>query len=136
MKEEENAMTQIAELEKALENVKSILNRIGCRAAVRAHECECGPDAISFRSILQDSEDAARICKSAVRNCKRIVRMSDEEKKRFSELKAENTRLRKALQEIAVFASEEYLNRGLSPSCLPFMTISRHAEKALKGGEV
>ena len=32
-KEEENAMERVAELEEALENVKSILNRIGCRAA-------------------------------------------------------------------------------------------------------
>lgn len=61
--------------------------------------------------------------------------MSDEEKKRVSELEAENKRLRGALQEIAGFANEEHLKRGPSPSCLPFMTISRHAEKALKGDE-
>ncbi len=61
--------------------------------------------------------------------------MSEEEKKQIAELEAENTRLRKALQKIAVFANEEYLNRGLSPSCVPFMTIRNHAEKALKRDE-
>lgn len=61
--------------------------------------------------------------------------MSDEEKKRVSELEAENTRLRKALQKIAGFADEEHLKRIPSPSCLPFMTICSHAEKALKRGE-
>lgn len=67
MKEEENATARVAELEEALENVKSILYRIGCRAAVCADECECGPDATSFRIIVQDSEEAVRICKNAVR---------------------------------------------------------------------
>jgi len=61
--------------------------------------------------------------------------MSDEEKKRVSELEAENKRLRKALQKIAVFANEQHLKRVPAPSCLPFMTISRHAEKALKRDE-
>lgn len=54
---------------------------------------------------------------------------------RVAELEAENTRLRKALQKIAVFANEEHLKRSPSPSCLPFMTIRNHAEKALKGDE-
>lgn len=61
--------------------------------------------------------------------------MSEEEKKQVAELEAENTRLRKALQKIAVFANEEHLKRVPSPSCLPFMAICRHAEKALKGDE-
>lgn len=54
---------------------------------------------------------------------------------RVAELKAENKRLRKALQEIAVFANVEHLKRVPSPSCAPFMTIRNHAEKALKGDE-
>lgn len=33
-------------------------------------------------------------------------------------------------------ASEELLKRILSPSCVPFMTIRNHAEKALKGDEI
>ena len=127
-KEEENAMERVAELEAALENVKSILYRIGCRAAVCTDECECGPDAISFRLTEEDAAKAWEICEKA-------VRMSDEEKKRFSELKAENMRLREALQEIAVFANEEYLKRIPSPLCVPFMTIRNHAEKTLKGDE-
>lgn len=51
----------------------------------------------------------------------------------FKELKAENKRLRKALQEIAEFANEEYENRIPAPSCVKFFTIKRYAEKALKG---
>lgn len=73
-KEEENAMSRIAELEKALENVKSILYRIGCRAAVCADECECGPDATSFRIIAEEAAKAAERCKNAVRGCKNSVR--------------------------------------------------------------
>lgn len=53
----------------------------------------------------------------------------------FKELKAENKRLRKALQEIAEFANEEYENRIPAPSCVKFFTIKRYAEKALKGDE-
>lgn len=67
MKEEESTMERVAELEEALKNVKSILNIIGVRAILRKFECECGPDATSFRLIVQDAEDAVRICKSAVR---------------------------------------------------------------------
>lgn len=67
MKEEENATARVAELEEALKNVESILNIIGCLAAACADECECGPDATSFRLIVHDAEDAARICKNAVR---------------------------------------------------------------------
>lgn len=67
MKEEENAMARIAELKEALENVRSILYRIGCRAAVCADECECGPDATSFRLIEEDAAKAWEICKNAVR---------------------------------------------------------------------
>lgn len=51
----------------------------------------------------------------------------------FKELKAENARLRKALQEIAEFATSEYEKRIPSPSCVEFFTIKRYAEKALKG---
>ncbi len=54
MKEEENAMARIAELEAALENVESILNRIGCRAMFRAARCEFGPDVTNFRLIEED----------------------------------------------------------------------------------
>lgn len=61
--------------------------------------------------------------------------MSDEEKKRVSELEAENKRLRGALQKIAVFATEQLLKRIPSPSCAPFMAINRYAENALKGDE-
>lgn len=57
MKEEESTMERVAELEAALKNVKSILYRIGCRAAVCADECECGPDAISFRLIKKDCKN-------------------------------------------------------------------------------
>ena len=56
MKEEENAMARIAELKEALENVRSILNRIRCQAVICADECECGPDATSFRLIKNDAE--------------------------------------------------------------------------------
>lgn len=38
MKEEENAMARIAELKEALENVRSILNRIRCQAVICADE--------------------------------------------------------------------------------------------------
>ena len=63
--------------------------------------------------------------------------MKEEENamERVAELEAENKRLRNALQKIAVFANKEHLKRVPSPSCLPFMTISRHVEKALKGDE-
>lgn len=64
--------------------------------------------------------------------------MKKEEKnamERVAELESENTRLRKALQKIAGFADEECLKRIPSPSCVPFMTIRLHAEKALKGDE-
>lgn len=67
MKEEENAMARIAELEAALENVKSILNIIGCRAGVCADECEYGPDATSFRIIAEEAAKAARRCENALR---------------------------------------------------------------------
>lgn len=67
MKEEENAMARIAELKEALENVRSILNRIRCQAVICADECECGPDATSFRIIAEEAAKAARICKNAVR---------------------------------------------------------------------
>lgn len=67
MKEEENAMARIAELRAALENVESILNRIGMRAVVCADECECGPDATSFRIIAEEAAKAAERCKNAVR---------------------------------------------------------------------
>lgn len=73
MKEEENAMARIAELKEALENVRSILNRIRCQAVICADECECGPDATSFRLIKNDAEEAVRICKNAVKG-----RMRDE----------------------------------------------------------
>ena len=53
--------------------------------------------------------------------------------KRIEELEAENGRLREALKEIAEFANDEYGKRIPSPSCVEFMTISRYAEKALKG---
>lgn len=67
MKEEENTMSRNAELEAALKNVKSILNRISCRAEVCADECECGPDATSFRIIADEAAKAAERCKNAVR---------------------------------------------------------------------
>lgn len=67
MKKEENATARVAELEEALENVKSILNIIGCRASVCADECECGPDTTSFRTIADEAAKAAERCKSAVR---------------------------------------------------------------------
>lgn len=56
--------------------------------------------------------------------------MSDE---RIKKLEEENKRLRKALEEIAEFANDEYERRIPSPSCVEFMTIKRYAEKALKG---
>lgn len=55
--------------------------------------------------------------------------------KRIEELEAENKRLREALKEIAEFANNEYGKRIPAPSCVEFMTISRYAEKALKGAE-
>lgn len=53
--------------------------------------------------------------------------------KRIKELEAENGRLREALEDIAEFADEQYSKRIPAPSCVEFMTISRYAEKALKG---
>ena len=53
--------------------------------------------------------------------------MSDE---RITKLEEENKRLRKALEEIAEFANENYEKRIPSPSCVEFMTICRYAEKA------
>ncbi len=53
----------------------------------------------------------------------------------LEKLKAENRRLRKALQEISEFANEEYEKRIPAPSCVEFFTIKRYAEKALKGDE-
>lgn len=67
MKEEESTMSRNAELEEALENVKSILNRIGVRAVIRSFECEYESDATSFRIIAEDAAKAAGICKNAVR---------------------------------------------------------------------
>lgn len=55
--------------------------------------------------------------------------MSDE---RITKLEEENKRLRKALEEIAEFANENYEKRIPSPSCVEFMTIRMYAEKALK----
>lgn len=54
-------------------------------------------------------------------------------KSRIEELEAENKRLREALKEIAEFAGKQYSKRIPAPSCVEFMTISRYAEKALKG---
>lgn len=51
---------------------------------------------------------------------------------RIKKLESENKRLRKALEEIAEFANENYEKRIPSPSCVEFMTIRRYAEKALK----
>ena len=56
--------------------------------------------------------------------------MSDE---RIKKLESENKRLRKALEDIAEFANENYEKRIPSPSCVEFMTICRYAEKALEG---
>lgn len=67
MKEEENAMARIAELKEALENVRSILNRIRCQAVICADECECGPDVTNFWLIQEDAVKAVEICKNAVR---------------------------------------------------------------------
>lgn len=67
MKEEENAMARIAELKEALENVRSILNRIRCQAVICADECECGLDAFNFRLIQEDAVKALEICEKAVR---------------------------------------------------------------------
>lgn len=66
---------------------------------------------------------------------KRDVKISELEAQatKIAGLKAENKRLRKALEEIAKFANNECEKRGLAPSCVEFMTISRYAEKALKG---
>lgn len=67
MKEEENATARVAELEEALKNVESILNRIGCRAMFRAARCEFGPDVTNFWLIQEDAVKAVEICKNAVR---------------------------------------------------------------------
>lgn len=67
MKEEEKAMERVAELEAALENVESILNRIGCRAMFRAAGRESGLDAFNFRLIQEDAVKALEICEKAVR---------------------------------------------------------------------
>jgi len=67
MKKEENETARIAELEAALENVKSILNRIGVRAILRKFECECESDATNFWLIQEDAVKAVEICKNAVR---------------------------------------------------------------------
>lgn len=48
------------------------------------------------------------------------------------ELNAKNLQLRKALQEIAEFAYDEYKKSIPAPSCVGFMTIAKHALKALK----
>ena len=52
---------------------------------------------------------------------------------RIKKLESENKRLRKALEEIAEFANENYEKRIPSPYCVEFMTIRRYAEKALEG---
>jgi len=52
---------------------------------------------------------------------------------RLIELNARNLQLRKALQEIAEFAYGEYKKKIPASSCVGFMTIVRHALKALKG---
>ena len=48
-------------------------------------------------------------------------------------LEKERDRLREALKEIAKFADSEFEKRLLAPSCVEFLTIKRHAEKALEG---
>ena len=53
--------------------------------------------------------------------------------KQIEGLKTENKCLRKALEDIAEFADEQYSKRIPAPSCVEFMTISRYADKALKG---
>ena len=63
-------------------------------------------------------------------NCRPI---EDAQAVRIEALEAENRRLRKTLEEIEDFANNEYWKRIPAPSCVKFMTIKRHAEKALKG---
>lgn len=62
-----------------------------------------------------------------------LIVATEDLQKRIKELEAENKRLRKALEDIAEFADEQYSKRIPAPSCVEFMTISRYAEKALKG---
>lgn len=47
----------------------------------------------------------------------------------FKELKVENARLRKALQEIAKFADSKYEKRILAPSCSEFFYKSNGMQK-------
>lgn len=62
-----------------------------------------------------------------------LIVATEDLQKRIKELEAENKRLRKALEDIAEFADEQYSKRIPAPSCVEFMTIKLRAEKALKG---
>ena len=63
----------------------------------------------------------------------RLAKYNNDLYQKKRKLEAENKRLREALKEIAEFANNEYGKRIPAPSCVEFMTISRYAEKALKG---
>ena len=73
------------------------------------------------------------VCGDSCKEYERIKNRYGSLEKRNEELEAENERLRGALKEIAEFAGKQYSKRIPAPSCVEFMTISRYAEKALKG---